>query len=123
MLFGPESEAHPVPVKGPLVLEQYVCGWPMEEHTGYYIQSLLALHRATGDKVYLDKAVAAANASCAQQFEDGSISNWGTRWLENRSPKGKPCGHNWYNTNAIAAASLYMLDGYRSQTSREEPRD
>jgi hypothetical protein len=113
VLFGNgESEAHPVPVKGPLVFEQYVCWWPMEGHTGYYIQSLLALHRATGDQVYLDKAAAAANAICAQQFDDGSISNWGTRWLENGVAKGTSAGHNWYNTNAIASASLYMLDDY-----------
>ncbi len=110
VLFGPESEAHPVPVKGPLVFEQYVCWWPMEGHTGYYIRSLLALHKATGDPTYLEKARAAGNAICAQQFADGSISNWGTRWLENGQPRGTTCGHNWYNTNAIAAASLYLLD-------------
>jgi hypothetical protein len=114
VLFGPESEAHPVPVKGPLVFEQYLCWWPMEGHTGYYIQSLLALHRATGERIYLEKAEAAANAICAQQFEDGSISNWGTRWLENGVPRGEPCGHNWYNTNAVAAASLYQLEAYRA---------
>jgi hypothetical protein len=115
VLFGPESEAHPVPVKGPLVFEQYNCWWPMEGHTGYYIRSLLALHQVTGDKEYLDKAQAAANAICAQQFEDGSISNWGTRWLENGKPKGGSCGHNWYNTNAIATTYLYVLDGYLAQ--------
>jgi hypothetical protein len=119
VLFGPESEAHPVPVKGPLVFEQYACWWPMEGHTGYYIQSLLALHRATGDRAFLDKAEAAANAICAQQFADGSISNWGTRWLENGRPRGEPCGHNWYNTNAIASASLYMLEEYRAAARQE----
>lgn len=123
VLFGPESEAHPVPVKGPLVFEQYVCWWPMEGHTGYYIQSLLALHRATGENIYLDKAAAAANAICAQQFDDGSISNWGTRWLENGVPKGEPCGHNWYNTNAVAAASLYMLEEYREGLKRADGRE
>ncbi len=118
VLFGPESEAHPVPVKGPLVFEQYVCWWPMEGHTGYYIQSLLALHRVTGDRLYLEKAEAAANAICAQQFEDGSISNWGTRWLQDGTPRGTSCGHNWYNTNAIAAASLYGLADYLANEQR-----
>jgi hypothetical protein len=112
VLFGPESEAHPVPVKGPLVFEQYLCWWPMEGHAGYYIQTLIGLHRATGEKIYLDKAMAAANAICAQQFEEGAISNWGTRWIENGNVMGTNCGHNWYNTNAIASASLYMLDAY-----------
>jgi hypothetical protein len=36
---------------------------------------MLALHQMTGDKEYIDKAQAAANAIFAQQFEDGSI-NW-----------------------------------------------
>jgi hypothetical protein len=119
VLFGPGSESHPIPVKGPLVFEQYACWWPMEGHAGYYIQSLLALHQVTGDKEYLDKAKATANAICAQQFENGSISNWGTRWLENGKPTGKDCGHNWYNTNAIATTSLYMLDGYLAQMKHE----
>jgi hypothetical protein len=121
VLFGPDSEAHPVPVKGPLVFEQYLCWWPMEVHTGYYIQSLLELHKATGEQVYLDKAMAAGNAICAQQFDDGAISNWGTRWLENGQSVGEDCGHIWYNTNAIASASLYMLDSYVHK-DRKTPR-
>lgn len=118
VLFGPESQSHPVPVKGPLVFEQFDCWWPMEGHTGYYIRSLLGLHQVTGDKIYLDKAKAAANAICAQQFDDGSISNWGTRWLDNGKPMGTDCGHNWYNTNAIASASLYLLNDYLDQLKK-----
>ena len=45
------------------------------------------------------------------------------RWLENGIPKGEPCGHNWYNTNAVAAASLYMLDGYRARLNGRNVRD
>jgi hypothetical protein len=112
VLFGPENEAHPVPIKGPLVFEQYRCWWPMEGHAAYYIQSLIELHKVTNEAVYLDKAKAAANAICAQQFDDGSISNWGTRWLEDGKVHGTNCGHNWYNTNALAAAALYWLDHY-----------
>jgi uncharacterized protein YyaL (SSP411 family) len=112
VLFGPENQSHPLPIKGPLVFEQYGCWWPMEGHAGYWIQTLIALHRATGEAEYLAKAQATANAICAQQFEDGSISNWGTRWLADGKVRGENCGHNWYNTNAIAAAALYWLDGY-----------
>jgi uncharacterized protein YyaL (SSP411 family) len=84
----------------------------MEGHTAYYIRSLLELHRATGEREYLEKAMAAGNAICAQQFADGSISNWGTRWLEKGKPRGENCGHNWYNTNAVASAALYELAAY-----------
>jgi len=121
VLFGPKNEAHPVPIKGPLVFEQYACWWPMEGHAGYWIQTLIALHRATGEEEYLNKARAAANAICAQQFEDGSISNWGTRWLEDGEPRGENCGHNWYNTNAIAAAALYWLTDYERELESGEP--
>lgn len=112
VLFGPQNKSHPVPIKGPLVFEQYGCWWPMEGHAGYWIQTLIALHRATGEREYLDKAQATADAICAQQFEDGAISNWGTRWLEDGQVGGENCGHNWYNTNAIASAALYWLDDY-----------
>jgi hypothetical protein len=122
VLFGPDSEAHPVPIKGPLVFEQFACWWPMEGHAGYWIQTLIALHRATGDASYLDKARAAANAISAQQFEDGSISNWGTRWLENGEPRGESCGHNWYNTNAIASAALYGLIEYEQELAATSPQ-
>jgi hypothetical protein len=112
VLFGPQSEAHVVPVKGPLVFEQYVCWWPMEVHAGYYLLANLELHRATGEQVYLDKAKATGNAICAQQYPDGAISNWASRWLDHGKPKGENSGHNWYNCNAIAAYALYRLDAY-----------
>ncbi|MCC6123968.1 MAG: hypothetical protein IT426_03325 [Pirellulales bacterium] len=112
VLFGPESQAYPAPLKGPLVFEQYVCWWPMEVHAGYYLLANLELHRATGEQIYLDKAKAAGNAICAQQYTDGSISNWGSRWLENGKPKGENSGHNWYNCNANAAFALYRLAAY-----------
>lgn len=120
VLFGPENEAHPVPIKGPLVFEQFACWWPMEGHAGYWIQTLIALHRVTGDPEYLAKARATANAICAQQFADGSISNWGTRWLDHGTVRGENCGHNWYNTNAIAAAALYWLSDYERELADGE---
>jgi hypothetical protein len=108
-----------VPVKGPLVFEQFVCWWPMEVHAGYYLLANLELHKATGEQIYLDKAKATGNAICAQQYPDGSISNWGSRWLENGKPKGENSGHNWYNCNAIAAYALYRLDAYcRGMTAK-----
>lgn len=122
VLFGPQSEAHPEPIKGPLVFEQFACWFPMDVHAAYWIQTLIALHRATGDEVYLQKAMATANAICGQQFEDGSISNWGTRWLENGRVHGTNCGHNWYNCNALAAAALYQLADYRQQLKHSMPQ-
>jgi hypothetical protein len=107
--FGPGDEASPVRVKGPLVFEQYMCWWPMEGHTANWILSLIELHKATGDKVYLDKAKAAANAICAEQFDDGQFSTWG-RDFETGECKSK--GDNWYNANAFADWALYTLVQY-----------
>ena len=59
--------------------------------------------------------------SALEQYPDGSISNWGSRWLENGKPKGENSGHNWYNCDAIAAYALYRLDAYcRGMTARIE---
>jgi hypothetical protein len=77
VIFGPESEAHTHPVKGPLVFEQFVCWAPMEGHTAFWMASLIELHKATGEPVYLDKAKAAGNAICSQQFPMASFRRGG----------------------------------------------
>lgn len=111
--FGPESEAYSNRVKGPMVFEQFACWAPMEFHTANWIDSLIALHKATGKLIYLEKATAAANAICAQQFSNGAFSTWGYRHYENGKlmPDTDP-GANWYNCNAYADYSLYELDKY-----------
>jgi hypothetical protein len=111
VVFGPESEAFDHPVKGPLVFEQFACWYPMEVHTGIWINSLLDLHAATGKAEYLDKAKAAGNAICAQQFDDGSFSTFGARCYPDGKLVGVQSG-NWYNCNAAAVQALYRLDAY-----------
>ncbi len=119
VIFSAESEAfvHPVKgivhVKGPLVFEQFVCWYPMEGHTGYWIGTLIELHKATGDPVFLDKARAAANAVCVQQFEDGQFSTTGMNYYQDgKLVHDKETGFNWYNCNCMASTGLYMLDAY-----------
>ena len=56
----------------PMVLEQYTCYHPMESHTGHWIQTLMALHRATGKEDYIIKAIAAANAILKTQQASGA---------------------------------------------------
>ncbi len=85
----------------------------MEVHTGFWVQTLIELHKATGEKVYLDKARAAANAICAVQFEDGAFSTQGMRYYrDGRIVSDKETGMNWYNCNAMATKGLYALDQY-----------
>jgi hypothetical protein len=118
VLFGLGSEAFDRSVKTPLVFEQFVCWYPMEGHTASWIDSLLELHRATGKQVYLDKAMAAGNAICAQQFDDGSFSTWGARSCYNGNISGENTGGNWYNANIMAVAALYKLHMYCTEINK-----
>ncbi|MCI0334141.1 MAG: hypothetical protein L0228_13060 [Planctomycetes bacterium] len=113
--FGPENEASPVRVKGPLVFEQFVCFWPMDAHAANWILTLIELHKATGEQVYLDKAKAAANAICQEQYEDGQFSTWGRDYETGVCPidnTGGPPVNNWYNCHAYADVALYKLTLY-----------
>lgn len=107
--FGPDNAASPVRVKGPLVFEQFICWWPMDGHTANWILSLIELHKATGERIYLDKAKAAANAICAEQYEDGQFSTWGRDFETGESPAK---GENWYNAGAFSDWALYTLVQY-----------
>ena len=112
--FGPDDEASPVRAKGPLVFEQFICWWPMEGHTANWILTLIELHKATGKKIYLDKAKAAANAICAAQYKDGQFSTWGRDYQTGASAieKNDPPILNWYNANSFADWALYKLVMY-----------
>ncbi|MEO6434285.1 MAG: hypothetical protein ABIP55_00790 [Tepidisphaeraceae bacterium] len=112
VLFGPGSESFDRAVKTPLVFEQFACWYPMEGHTAFWIISLLELHRATGKQVYLNKAKAAGNAICAQQFDNGSFSTWGVRSFIDGKVSGEDTGGNWYNANVSAVEALYKLHLY-----------
>ena len=107
--FGTDNAASPVRVKGPLVFEQFICWWPMDGHAANWILSLIELHQATGKRVYLDKARAAANAICAEQYEDGQFSTWGRDFETGESPAGHD---NWYNAQAFSDWALYTLVQY-----------
>ena len=85
----------------------------MDGHTGFWIRTLIELHKATGDKSYLEKARAAANALCAIQYPDGSFSTLGMRYYKDGKIVSDPeTGMNWYNSCAGAIAGLYALDNY-----------
>lgn len=122
--FGIENAASPVRDKGPLVFEQFDCWWPMEGHTANWILTLIELNKATGDKQYLDKAKAAANAICRDQYPDGQFSTWGRDFETGKTvvetmATDNPSGyHNWYNANAQAARALYKLTLYINARSK-----
>ena len=113
--FGPGNESSPVRVKGPLVFEQFMCYWPMEGHTGNWILSLIELHKATGKRIYLDKAKAAANAICAEQYDNGELSTWGRDYQTGDS---RAKADNWYNAGAMGDWGLYALVEYTKGLKR-----
>ena len=111
--FGPDDDASPVRVKGPQVFEQFVCWRPMEGHTANWILALIELHKATGKREYLDKAKAAANAICSEQYADGQFSTWGRDYQTGETVGlTNPQEKNWYNANAFADWALYKLTIY-----------
>ncbi|MEP6662589.1 MAG: hypothetical protein ABJC04_02895 [Verrucomicrobiota bacterium] len=119
VLFDPASEAFLRPVKAPLVFEQFVWWFPMEGHTAFWINSLLDLHRATGKRVYLDKAKAAGNAICAQQFRNGSFSTESIHRFVEGKVSVENDGGGWYNANIMAIEALYKLDAYCHAKSKK----
>lgn len=119
--FGPDNESAPRPARGPLVFEQFGCWHPMEAHTGNWLQSLIALHQASGEREYLDKARAAANAICYEQFPDGQFSTWSRAWPVDQSPAAiaGEIKKNWFNCNAMADAALYKLAAYAKNKAQD----
>lgn len=93
----------------PLVMEQLLCYEPMECHTGHWIESLLALHSATGDLTYLDKAIAAGNALCRDQMDNGAFCTWP---YDLRFGRPFVDQYNWLGCNAIALKALIKLNTY-----------
>lgn len=85
----------------------------MEGHTANWILALIELHKATGKRIYLDKAQAAANAICHEQYENGELSTWGRDYQTGASASDtNPRLKNWYNANSFADLSLYKLALY-----------
>lgn len=92
----------------PTVMEQYSCYRPMEVHTGMWIMSLLALHRITGKKEYLTKAINAGNSIVRAQQKNGAYSTWG---FDVRF--GRPLlTMDWTGCNAVAVSALLQLNAY-----------
>ena len=101
----------------PMVMEQYGCYYPMESHTGNWTLALIALHEATQNREYLNKAICAGNAIVRGQQESGAFATWGfdTRF-------GRPLdGFNWPPDNVCGAIGLMHLDQYCRSLEADEP--
>jgi len=82
----------------PSMYEQYHCPYPMEAHTANWLDTLLALQKATGKEIYRQKALAAANAIVEFQGADGRFYTFGP----DRYLKQSPVRSEWFACNAFA---------------------
>ncbi|MDB6093919.1 MAG: hypothetical protein JWM32_1481 [Verrucomicrobia bacterium] len=106
-------------VPAPVVLEQYACYRPMECHTATWVRTLIAMHRYTGNEVYLQKAINGANAILGGQQETGAYSTWG---FDQRF--GRPSlTLDWPGCNAMAVDGLITLDRYLRALPRSQAEE
>ena len=108
VVWQPSDRSVPEHCPTPTVLEQYTCYRPMESHTGVWILSLLALHRATKNDVYLSKAIAAGNSIVRAQQPNGAYSTWG---FDTRFERPF-LTVDWPGCNAVALVGLLRLMQY-----------
>ena len=94
----------------PTVLEQYVCYQPIDWHVAHYIRLCQALHRATGEAVWLQKARAMADNLTAVQHPDGYFPTWMRRA---KIPPGAPPAVDysdlWLNCTSYTGEILLEL--------------
>ena len=64
----PENVSHT-----PAGLEQYLCYWPIDSSTATIIRGFMNTYRMTGERLYLEKAMALADAITRHQEENGMI--------------------------------------------------
>jgi len=70
--------------------------------------SLLSLHKATGNKAYLTKAINAGNSITRGQQQTGAYSTWGYDVRFNRPL----ISMDWPGCNAVAVYALLQLNHY-----------
>jgi hypothetical protein len=91
----------------PSVKEQYVCYVPIDWHAAHFIRFSMALHQATGQAVYLEKARAMADTLTAVQHPEGYYPTW-----MRRKGAGVDYGDIWPNCTSYTAEMLIKLGRY-----------
>jgi len=97
----------------PSVLEQYVCYQPIDWHVAHYIRLCQALHQATGETVWLQKARAMADNLTVVQHPEGYFPTWMRRA---KTPPGAPPAVDysdlWLNCTSYTGEILIKLEAY-----------
>ena len=91
----------------PSVKEQYLCYIPIDWHAAHFIRFSMAMHQATGQAVYLEKARAMADSLTAVQHPDGYYPTW-----MRRKGAGIDYGDIWPNCTSYTGEMLMRLGRY-----------
>ena len=89
----------------PCALEQYSCYLPIDASAARFINTYLALWRATGKREYLAKAQALGATATRMQEPDGFINTWWMRGVERNDDRY----HTWVNCMLATARALANL--------------
>ena len=89
----------------PCALEQYMCYVPIDASAAKFIDSCLALWRATGNDEYLAKARALGDTATRVQAPDGFLITW---WVRDAS-RHDDRYHTWINCMLAILRSLSSL--------------
>ena len=85
----------------PAGLEQYFCYRPIDANTALITQAFRSMYQATGERLYLEKALTLADVIARRQHEDGGIPTFF---------EGENCAHGrrnyWINCQVISAGTL-----------------
>lgn len=100
----------------PGVQEQYLCYITIDWHAAHFIRLCMAMHEATGEEIYLQKARAMADTLTVIQHPDGYFPTW---MRQTPAKNGEDLGKIdysglWPNCMSYTAEMLIKLDRYLS---------
>ena len=88
----------------PAGMEQFDCRWPIDSCTGKLLATCLALHKATGEARWLQKATALADSMTQMVQPDGRLPTW---WLQPDDSR-----NDWHSDMIQAVEALEELDEF-----------
>ena len=91
----------------PSVKEQYLCYIPIDWHAAHFIRFSTAMHQATGQAIYLEKARAMADVLTKVQHAEGYYPTW-----MRRKGAGMDYSDIWPNCTSYTGEMLMKLGRY-----------
>jgi hypothetical protein len=98
----------------PAAMEQYDCYTAIDGHVANFIRVCMAMHRMTGDEIYLKKARAMADILTVVQHKDGYYPTWMSvsHWKNQRNLEDVTFKSIWVNCTVYDAEILMKFARY-----------